>query len=92
MSITQTVADALRKLQRIKELNKCDIGASVHFDPPVHKQPFYARGNYDMSGLQVTENVVKRIVTLPMYPSITVEQLDHMINSVKDALIQNRAL
>jgi len=68
----------------IKKLREQGIGASVHFDPPVHLQPYYkdaAKGD-----LSVTEKVASKIVTLPMYPGLTNEELDHIINSVRDAL------
>jgi perosamine synthetase len=71
----------------IKELNRKGIGASVHFDPPVHQQSAYSRGGYDILDLSVTENVAQRIVTLPMFPAITQEQLQYMIEQIKESLI-----
>lgn len=66
----------------VMKLREKGAEASVHFDPPVHMQPFY-KGNYN---LPITEEVTKSIVTLPMYPSITNQQLDYIIKEVKEAI------
>lgn len=61
------------------------IGASVHFDPPVHLQPFY-KNNYKTNNLPITEKVSKSIVTLPMFPKITKKELDYIIKTIKEIL------
>jgi len=69
----------------VRKLNDKGIQASVHFDPPVHLQPYYL--NMDCKGkLPVTEKVSDSIVTLPMYPSMTKEELDYIITSVEEAI------
>lgn len=69
----------------VQELRGKGIGASVHFDPPVHKQPFYAKLDLRIP-LPVTEKVADTIVTLPMYPQMTKEQLDYMVGSIRELL------
>ena len=65
------------------DLNNFGIGASVHFDPPIHQQEFYKK-NYKFSHtLQITEEVSSRIVTLPMYPDLKKEELDFIIGSIR---------
>lgn len=63
-----------RGLDRTKflaKLKQAGIGASVHFDPPVHTQPYYAEAKHPRGGLSVTERLSARCVTLPMYPQMT---------------------
>ena len=60
------------------------IGASVHFDPPVHLQSAYLK--YNVNSLPVTEKVSKEILTLPMFPQLTKQQLDRIINSLLKCL------
>jgi len=69
----------------VRQLNSLGIGASVHFDPPVHLQPYYKNQNLDLD-LPITESVSNSIVTLPMYPQLTREQLDKIICCVEKAL------
>jgi len=69
----------------IKYLRENGVEASVHFDPPVHLQPYYK--DYVKKGeLPITEKVSENIVTLPMYPQLTKEELDYMIETIEAAL------
>lgn len=68
----------------VKKLNEEGIGASVHFYPAIHKQGFYENHpEWIADCLEVTENVSERIVTLPMFPGLTREELDEIIAKVK---------
>lgn len=68
----------------ISKLKEKGIGASVHFDPPVHMQPFY--DSLAHNDLKVTEKISRTIVTLPMFPQLKKEELDFMISSIEEAL------
>ena len=58
------------------------IGASVHFDPPVHEmQPYKNLKGAD--NLPVTNEVYKIVMTLPMYPHLSKDQLDYVIKHIK---------
>lgn len=64
-------------------LRKQGIEASVHFTPPVHLQPFYRKLLGRRLPLPVTEQVAKRIVTLPMYPQLTEGELERICSAVE---------
>lgn len=68
-------------------LRKKGIGATVHFDPPVHLQAFYRNPKIK---LHVTEKVSEAIVTLPMYPQLTTDELDKVVSAVGDVLREIR--
>ncbi len=63
------------------------VGASVHFDPPVHRQPMYA-GWERRFALPVTERVAASIVTLPLFPGMTPDQREYVAASVEAALAE----
>jgi len=65
----------------VDSLRLLSIEASVHFDPPVHLHPYY-QSHYPSPPLPVTEEVSRTIVTLPIFPSITQDQLNTVVNSV----------
>ncbi len=65
-----------------KKLIAAGIGASVHFDPPVHKQPYYLTSNVK---LPITEKLAECIVTLPMFPHLTREELDYIVETIKNS-------
>jgi len=58
----------------VLEMRSRGIGASVHFDPPVHQQIFYRRGKYSGVRLPVTEKLSREILTLPIYPDMQLSQ------------------
>ncbi len=65
----------------VHSLRNIGIGASVHFDPPVHTQPPYTdikRG----SSLANTEDVSSRLVTLPIYPTMAMEDVDYVAEAI----------
>jgi len=72
----------------VLKLRKNGIGASVHFFPPVHLQNFYKTNYPSRIDLPVTEDVSKKIITLPMYPQITIDDLKIIAKTIKELLIE----
>lgn len=79
---TALVAEDVDRDALVHGLNERGIEASVHFDPPVHLQPPY-RGGPD---LLTTELVAERIITLPMYPGLSIGQIDRIAEAVEEEL------
>lgn len=72
----------------VKKLKAKGIEASVHFDPPVHLQPYYQKTYSCKKGdLPITEKLSRSIITLPMFPQITKQQLDFLISNIRDLLV-----
>ena len=61
-------------------LNSKNIGASVHFDPPVHKQGAF---KYMNVSLKNTEEISSKIATLPISSKQTKSQTMFVINTIK---------
>ena len=59
------------------------IATAVHYPIPIHLQPACAHYGYKRGMLPVTEDVAERLVTLPMYPELTTEQIQAVVNAVK---------
>lgn len=58
------------------------IGANVHY-PPVHLHPYYVENFQTKRGqLPVTESVYEGIISLPMYPSMTEEDVSRVVDAV----------
>jgi perosamine synthetase len=62
------------------------IGASVHFDPPVHLQPAYTRLGWRAGDLPETEELCRRLVTLPIYPDMSFSDIDRVSSALARAL------
>jgi perosamine synthetase len=63
-------------------LSRKGITAKVYFSP-VHLTHFYKNElNYDCK-LLATEEVSRQVLTLPMYPSLTTEEMDYIAEEIK---------
>ncbi len=60
-------------------LKKNNIEASVHFDPPLHKQGYLKK--YTLY-LKNTEKLSKTIVTLPIYPGLDISKQKYMFKKI----------
>lgn len=67
----------------VHRLRARGVGASVHFDPPVHKQTFYQK-QYGSVSLPVTERLSSRVVTLPLFPGMSFRDLDYVARMIKE--------
>lgn len=70
----------------LRYLRKYGVGASVHFDPPVHQQPFYLAFGGARLRLPVTDRLANCLITLPLYPDMTVEDQDYIVKCLKEGL------
>lgn len=61
------------------------IGTAVHFPIPIHMQPPYRSLNYK-GKLPVTEELAGRILSLPIYPGLTTNEIDKVCSEIKGFL------
>lgn len=69
--------DALRE-----HLNQQNIGTGIHYPVPIHLQNSFAEFGCRRGSLPVTEQIVDEILSLPMYPELTQEQAERVVNAV----------
>ena len=74
----------------IEELRAQNIGTSVHFIP-VHLHPYYReKFGYRHGDLKQAEYLYDRIVSLPLYPAMTEDDVHDVIRAVRNILSSNR--
>src|ERR1035437_254425 len=71
------------KCQRL--LQKRGIQTQIHYPIPVHKQKAYAEFE-NAKDLAVTEVACNEILSLPLYPSLTDEEVTYIGEATKDAV------
>jgi dTDP-4-amino-4,6-dideoxygalactose transaminase len=64
-------------------LKKVGIGTLVHYPVPVHLQPAYRGRLGGFHVLPVTERIAIEILSLPMYPQLSSEQVKHVADEIK---------
>jgi dTDP-4-amino-4,6-dideoxygalactose transaminase len=81
------VVQIARRDQFRSALEREGIGTNVHYPTPIHLQPACAKYGCTRGVLPVTEAVAERIVSLPMYPELTPEQLQCVVDAVKKHVV-----
>ncbi len=62
------------------------IASSVYYPVPLHLQPIYASLGYRRGDLPVAERAASEVLSLPMYPELSTEQIDRVADAVAAAL------
>jgi len=73
-----------RRVAMLEHLQSKGIGAGIHYPIPLHRQPAYLKQGYGDVSLPVTERVAGEIVSLPMYPELTREQIEYVASAVRE--------
>jgi dTDP-4-amino-4,6-dideoxygalactose transaminase len=69
----------------LQRLNAAGIGAGIHYPVPVHLQPAFRHLGVPGS-FPVAETAAQEILSLPLYPGITVEQQECVVGVLRSAL------
>lgn len=69
-----------------KELLEQGVGTVVHYPIPFHLQGGYKKLGYSAGDFPVTESLATQILSLPVYPEITDEQVDYVSECLKKVL------
>lgn len=73
----------INRARFIEKLNRENIGTSVHFIP-LHLHPYYRRTyGYKRGDFPNAEYVYDRIISLPLYPSMSKDDVGDVINAIK---------
>jgi dTDP-4-amino-4,6-dideoxygalactose transaminase len=73
----------------IEELTARNIGASVHFIP-VHIHPLMTRRGYTPEDFPIAYSNYLRMISLPLHPGLSDEDVDDVINAVLDIVEAHR--
>ena len=63
------------------------IGVNVHYIP-VYQHPYYQKHGYSDVCCKNAEQIYEHIISLPIYPELTQEQQDYVIEKVKKAVLK----
>lgn len=80
---------SIQRAEFIKKLNERGISCSVHW-MPLHLHPYY-RETFGLSEgvFPISEREWPRLISLPIFPSMTDDEIDYVIEVVEDVVKQN---
>jgi dTDP-4-amino-4,6-dideoxygalactose transaminase len=67
-------------------LNNQGIGCAIHYPIPIHLQKAYEFLGYRKGSFPVAEQSVQEVLSLPMYPELTIEQLEQVADALASLL------
>ncbi len=81
----------IKRNRFIEELKDRGVGTSVHFIP-LYRHPFYSKTfGYEPKDFPKSEHAYERILSLPIYPAMTHDDVNAVIESVEDVIRKFRA-
>ena len=66
-----------QSLLNFLELN--GIMAGIHYPLAIHQHPAYEGQISTVSDMSITEGIVQKIISLPMYPELTISDADKIV-------------
>ena len=66
----------------MNHLKRTGIGTGIHYPIPLHLQKAYKSLNYRLGDFPVAERVAAEIVSLPMFPQLTSDQLARVVQEI----------
>jgi dTDP-4-amino-4,6-dideoxygalactose transaminase len=67
-----------------KYLNSKGIATGLHYPTPLHLQPAYASLGYKVGDFPVAEHCASQILSLPMFPELTTEEITLISKEIKN--------
>jgi dTDP-4-amino-4,6-dideoxygalactose transaminase len=71
-----------------KSLAADGIGTGVHYPIPIHLQPAWADLGYAAGSFPEAERAAAEVLSLPVYPEMTDQQVEAVVGSVRRAMVQ----
>ena len=70
-----------------KLMRRKNIGVNVHYIP-VYKHSFYKQFSLKPADFPITENIFRRIITLPLFPRMQDEDVHDVVSAVKESILE----
>ncbi len=75
---------------RVQEaLKATGVETGIHYPIPLHEQPAYAHMGHMPQDFPISQRLGPRILSLPMFPELSEDQIQHVVSSLHRAL-ENR--
>lgn len=78
------VVEVSNRIEVLEKLNKKGIGAGIHYPFPIHHTSAYA--SLTFKTFPESERLAQNILSLPMFPEITPEQIEYVVKSTLEIL------
>jgi dTDP-4-amino-4,6-dideoxygalactose transaminase len=74
-----------------QSLTKAGVQTCVYYPVPLHLQPMYSDLGYQRGDLPHAERAAAEVLSLPMFPELTEEQMEYVAAAIRRALVEHGA-
>ncbi|NEO90573.1 MAG: DegT/DnrJ/EryC1/StrS family aminotransferase [Moorea sp. SIO3G5] len=85
--LTQDSSNSNYRDEVRQKLKQAGISSMVYYPLPLHLQPVYKDLGYQIGQFPVAEQVCHQVLSLPMFPELTVEEQQQVVYGLKDCLV-----
>jgi perosamine synthetase len=79
IKVDETIRDKL-----IEYLKENEIGCGVFYPKPLHLHPFFIKQGYKEGDFPVSEEISKQVISLPVNPAVSEEDVEKIIKVIGD--------
>jgi dTDP-4-amino-4,6-dideoxygalactose transaminase len=72
-----------RRDELMKYLKEHGVSCGVHYPIPLHLQPAYKKLGLKKGSFPMSEKLAEEILSIPIYPELTNEQLSYIVDNIK---------
>ncbi|MEL0237842.1 MAG: DegT/DnrJ/EryC1/StrS family aminotransferase [Gammaproteobacteria bacterium] len=80
--LDESIANKRKELMQY--LKDKGIPTALYYPVPLHSCPIYA--NYDSSDMTLTNNLANRVLSLPMHPYLSIDEVEKISGCLKDGI------
>ncbi|WP_394128826.1 UDP-4-amino-4,6-dideoxy-N-acetyl-beta-L-altrosamine transaminase [Shewanella maritima] len=77
--------DKSKRKKTFEKMREAGIQVHVHYFP-IHLQPYYMEQGFKEGDVEQAELFYQQILTLPLFPDLTTEQVDYICQTLSDCL------
>lgn len=66
-------------------LSSKGVGSAVHYPKTIYMQPIYQQMGYQQGTCPVAEEMARKVVSIPVHPRVTEEELEYVVNVINDS-------
>lgn len=68
----------------VKFLNEHGIGSNIYYPKPLHLHPHFSKLGYKEGDFPVAEKLSKQVLSLPVHPSVTEEEIRFIVTKIQE--------
>ena len=83
---TILLGKGIKRDEFIADLREKGVGAGVYYPKPLHMYPHIAKLGYKVGDFPVAEDLAARVVSLPVHPKVTDEDIEVIVAAIKESI------